>query len=56
MVCDFSSIFVNMPTYFTFSGPIAWGGGSDNNAGARKVLQQSDPEQLIDTGAIPSVR
>ena len=37
-------------------GPIAWGAGSDNNAGARKQLAESDPEQLIDTGAIPALR
>ncbi len=37
-------------------GPIAWGAGSDNNAGARQQLQISDPEQLVDTGGIPAVR
>lgn len=37
-------------------GPIAWGAGSDNNAGARKQLAESDPEQLVDTGPIPVLR
>merc|ERR1711968_213452 len=38
------------------NGPIAWGGGTDDNAGARKQLAASDPEQLVDTGAIPVLR
>merc|ERR1711990_822034 len=35
------------PTGVIGDGPIAWGGGSDNNAGARKQLETSAPSQLV---------
>ena len=43
------------PTGVLGEGAIAWGGGSDMNAGARKLLETSDPQQLVDTGVIPTV-